>query len=304
MTKSGFKNLTCKECNNQFTIEFEFSQSGFASCNKKYCSKECKEAKSNRKEVSSEKLNCLFCKREYTLPPSLSKQSKFCSRLCQNRHYGSLKVKERINKECIVCGVKYETFFDSKRKFCSKKCSGISGRTSRVVVACEICGNNFEKYSTSVKRFCKRLCQYQAQSNGKIKIFSRGRSGFRTDLNCYFRSALEADFARFCNFTGIKFEYEPKTFNPIVNGKTVSYTPDFFLCEQSEFVELKAGRDDHAFEDNLQALKVLQSEGLNIKVIYMKDFYKSLLEKNLYNEIPNLEKRDYKRSKSLVVQRD
>lgn len=58
----------------------------------------------------------------------------------------------------------------------------------------------------------------------KEKHFTNGNGCFREDLQCYFRSNWEANFARICNFEGLDWEYEPETFI-LESGKT--YTPDF-----------------------------------------------------------------------------
>ena len=55
----------------------------------------------------------------------------------------------------------------------------------------------------------------------------RGITGFRKGLEHYFRSTLEANFARVLVLAGIAYEYEPKVFK-LPNGKT--YTPDFKLA--------------------------------------------------------------------------
>lgn len=69
--------------------------------------------------------------------------------------------------------------------------------------------------------------------------FSRCKGGRRADLgDCYFRSAWEANYARYLNFLLQKgeitaWEYEPKTF--IFHGVTrgaLTYTPDFLITEK------------------------------------------------------------------------
>lgn len=75
--------------------------------------------------------------------------------------------------------------------------------------------------------------------------YSRAKGGKRVDLNnMYFRSAWEANIARYYNFAGIKWEYEPKTFvfQNITRG-SVSYTPDFYLPETDQWVEIKGWMD-------------------------------------------------------------
>lgn len=65
-----------------------------------------------------------------------------------------------------------------------------------------------------------------------------GISGFRKDLNCFFRSRWEANFARILNFLEIKWEYEQKRF--YLSG--LSYLPDFYLPDLNLFVEVKGSR--------------------------------------------------------------
>lgn len=75
--------------------------------------------------------------------------------------------------------------------------------------------------------------------------YSRTKSGKRKDLNnTYFRSSWEANIARYYNYLGIKWEYEPKTFifQNITRG-SVSYTPDFYLPEEDKWVEVKGWMD-------------------------------------------------------------
>ena len=50
-----------------------------------------------------------------------------------------------------------------------------------------------------------------------------------------FRSSWEANFAKWCDGSGIKWEYEPKAFNL---GNT-TYRPDFYLPEFDCWIEIK-----------------------------------------------------------------
>ena len=76
--------------------------------------------------------------------------------------------------------------------------------------------------------------------------YSRTKSGKREDLNnTFFRSAWEANIARYYNFIGVKWQFEPKTFifKNIKRG-SVSYTPDFYLPEEDKWVEVKGWMDN------------------------------------------------------------
>lgn len=75
--------------------------------------------------------------------------------------------------------------------------------------------------------------------------YSRTKSGKRADLNnIYFRSAVEANYARFLTFCGVKWIYEPKDFyfEGIKRG-CVSYTPDFYLPDEDRWIEVKGWFD-------------------------------------------------------------
>lgn len=305
MNKLFVKIVICKSCNKTFTIEYDNTQTGFSKCNKKYCSDECK--KSLKKSAISKRRIahvCQECKISYYLPKSLSKQSHFCSRLCQNRFQAKKNAIERISIFCKNCSISFNVVKTSKRKYCSLKCSQQSKKVStREIVACQMCGSKFEKYKSNTTRFCGRNCQYAAQSSGLIKINTHGRAGKRSDLNNqYFRSSLEADYARYCEYVGISYLFEPKTFVVNIKPNGVKYyTPDFYHPAQDLYIETKAGRPDGAYEENLKAVKELQRQGVTISVVFMNDFYEMLKSKDLYNVIPNLERRNYKLTKHLVT---
>jgi hypothetical protein len=304
MGNNFVKTVACKACSKTFVIEYDNSQAGFSKCSKKYCSKECKRsAKKDLKSGNRHQLNCQECDKTYYLPPSLSKQSRFCSRICQNRAQAKQKVIGRFEQTCQNCHKQFEILATSKRKYCSLICSNIASRSPRVNQECQFCHKVFEKYESIVTRFCGRNCQYAAQSSGLIKINTHGRSGKRIDLDQqYFRSALEADYARYCMYIGLEFVYEPKTFRVNeLNDRVKYYTPDFFLPSMNLYVETKAGRPDGAYEDNLSAVESLQQQGINVTVVFMKDFYEMLKDKGLYAVIPNLERRNYKHTRHLVI---
>jgi len=77
-------------------------------------------------------------------------------------------------------------------------------------------------------------------------IYSRSNKGKRDDLGGqYFRSSWEANVARWLDFTGVRWEYEAKTFefSQIKRG-TRFYTPDFYLPEEERFIEVKGWWDE------------------------------------------------------------
>lgn len=67
--------------------------------------------------------------------------------------------------------------------------------------------------------------------------------GRRADLNnIYFRSRAEANWARFLTYQGIRWEYEPETFDFLPfrqYRRNTSYTPDFWLPDFGWYDEIK-----------------------------------------------------------------
>jgi hypothetical protein len=70
------------------------------------------------------------------------------------------------------------------------------------------------------------------------------KSGYREDLGHYVRSSWEADIARVFRYLGWEYQYEPETFELVrEDGITMTYTPDFFIPEQTTFYEIKGWMD-------------------------------------------------------------
>jgi len=78
--------------------------------------------------------------------------------------------------------------------------------------------------------------------------YSRTRGGKRPDLdNKFFRSTVEANYARYMNFLGYEWEYEPKDFyfEGIRRG-SVSFTPDFYNKTLDKWIEVKGWFDSRS----------------------------------------------------------
>lgn len=109
--------------------------------------------------------------------------------------------------------------------------------------------------------------------------YSRAKGGKRKDLNnIYFRSSWEANIARYYNYIGIKWEYEPKTFifNNVTRG-SVSYTPDFYLIEEDKWIEIKGWMDGKS-----------KTKLKRFKKYYPEEYAKlELIQEKEYNEIKN-----------------
>ena len=97
-----------------------------------------------------------------------------------------------------------------------------------------------------------------------------------------FAHASEAELARIFDFYQVRWAYEPHVF-PLqwnLEGVVVeSFTPDFYLPEQDQYIELTTLKQDLVTKKNrkIRLLKELYPE-VNIKIMYGKD-YRKLLEK-------------------------
>jgi hypothetical protein len=69
------------------------------------------------------------------------------------------------------------------------------------------------------------------------------KGGWREDLQKYFRSSWEANYARYLNFIKESWEYEVKEWEfPIKRGQRF-YRCDFYLPRLDEYIEIKGWMD-------------------------------------------------------------
>jgi len=64
--------------------------------------------------------------------------------------------------------------------------------------------------------------------------------------NIKMRSSWEAKYAQYLDRQNIKWLYEPKAFELVVNKKETTYTPDFYLPETDEYIEIKGWWRDNS----------------------------------------------------------
>ena len=240
-------------------------------------------------------LICKNCSLTYYKTPSRAKNSKFCSKECKDK----MSSKHTI-VQCLSCS----SDFKSKRgaKFCSRKCYIAETMIERVDLKCDFCGKTYQKPKNQITSTCGKECQNKAQSSGLREIPSNGRLGFRYDLpsNYFFKSSLEADYARWCEATKKPYIYEHKTFTVQYDGKDKQYTPDFYHPDEDKYVELKAIRRDRKFNSNLLAADLLKQQGVNIDVLLMHEFYKQIKQSNHYWTIDNIENKNYHGTRHLI----
>jgi len=241
-------------------------------------------------------LTCLECKKNYEVYASRAKNSKFCSKACKD-------LNRKIYKNVVECP-SCKTEFLSKRgkKFCSRDCYIGKVKVDRVTLKCNCCGKEYERPEHKVTKYCSKACRLQAQSSGLEEIPSSGRMGFRRDLspNNFFKSSLEADYARWCEATNKPYVYEHKTFTVKYGEKDKKYTPDFYHPDEDRYVELKAIRRDRKYNTNLLAADILASQGVNIDVLLMHEFYTQIKQSGHYWLIDNIENKNYLGTRHLI----
>lgn len=119
--------------------------------------------------------------------------------------------------------------------------------------------------------------------------YSRTKSGKREDLNnIFFRSSWEANIARYYNYLGIKWQFEPKTFifDTIKKG-CVSYLPDFYLPEEDKWVEVKGWMDKKSITKLNRFKKYYPEEYKKLELIDSKKYYE--IQKKVSHFIANWE---------------
>lgn len=290
----------CEVCDAKITLENcrgktkKWQQRSFRQ--RRYCSAKCKMTKV-MEHIGIIK-TCVVCGADFTTL-ACKKTSIYCSRACKNEMRRISKPPNDI-RACECCGKEMQVRPHTKTRFCSQACFGNSFKHIDV---CAICKNEFlNTHLTKKKKFCSRACANAALSNGATKIYIRGRTGYRTDLgwDLYFKSSLEADFARLMNWLCYSFLYEKTTFQL----GTRYYTPDFYLPELNLYVELKGPEDEeryHTSNKNLCHHTTLIERGIRIVKFTQRDFIGTLKEAGLWKVIPNLEQRNYPKTLCLIT---
>lgn len=307
----------CIQCDKEFIVEIKEGSGGSACLRKKYCSDSCKriwKIKNGKNNFISVK--CDICGKDILKFPSLVKNKNYCSKKCQNISINGIQKKE--TKKCLICDKDFIIIATSlagrRKKFCSFDCANkrirhydyhkktFKNKTGSYL-NCLNCNKQFyaKRYQASKRKYCSDPCQFEAQSKGIKHIPTNGRSGFRKDLpeDQYFKSSLEADYARFLIKQNILYQYEKHTFKVLVDGKEVFYTPDFYLPAEDKYIELKGARDKVKYNKNLKSAESLAKAGKNIEIIYMKDFYQNLRLLGLYATM-FLEAKNYNKSKDII----
>jgi len=306
---------TCKQCQKEFQIIYESNGSGSGNAQrKKYCSDICKKNYNrNNNNGNKTEIICSVCNKIVYVAKCFSNRTT-CSNVCSKlrlKNEKILKIYNVVTRKCknLACDQTFNCNENSTQKFCSLNC-GKTTRINRVLRYCLVCNKElFVKKSYEHIKFCNILCNRKGQSLGLVKSHTNGRTGWRSDIenSPYFKSSFEADYARYLYFLGINFQYEHKVFEIKIQNKTKYYTPDFYLQDYDEFIELKGIKLDNnnlfskKINTNSEAREHLIKQGVKIKVLYMNDFYDMLKSNGLYTTIENIENKNYNATKSLIT---
>ena len=193
-------------------------------------------------------------------------KSGYC-RTCFNKI-----VKKTVkDKYCVGCGKLLNRYRPGKRCY---SCNMINRRKENPLI-----GNNNPNYKGGLPKCLD--CGKILSNRYNKRCASCARKGIlnpwfgKTILikfckynKVWFKSSWEANFAKWCDGSGIEWKYEPKAFKLELNNKTTHYTPDFYLPEFDLWIEVKGYWRKDAFEKYQQ----FQKEYKNINIeLFNKD---------------------------------
>lgn len=195
-------------------------------------------------------VQCSMCSKEIKKCGSELKGNKthFCSKDCLKKHRSlhnpMFNVASR-KKSSLTHKMLPKRFNLKKVVYCCVDCANIIHWATAMYGdgRCKSCANKGERGSNFGKTVLIKQCKYKKQ---------------------WFKSSWEANFAKWCDLSGIKCLYEPKAFVLEVNNKKCTYTPDFYLPEFDLWIEVK-GRWMKDAEEKYTAF-LQQYSNINIEI--------------------------------------
>lgn len=220
-------------------------------------------------------------------------------------HYSNLAETEIRTCKRVSCVNSFNVKRYDPKRFCSQRCaaifnntkrgplgyevrakisSSLQGRTNkykgkilvlRLIKKCKYCEKQFETPRWQDHIYCSTKCSIRdIGSRTTSPKAARGKSGIRSDISSEisFYSRWEANFARILNLLGIKWEFQPSTFNL----KTQKYTPDFYLPEYKVYIEIKNFLSDYSFKRDQKFRRIYPEIKL---ILILKDDYLILQDK-------------------------
>lgn len=227
----------------------------------KFCSRTCKTLYAREQFALSRHKTCLTCGVRY-VDTTKRNVGQSCSKRCG--HERGVKVRHEkgtyapTDEQKIARSIAMIEAYSSGRRVTSDKERQVYSETmkrtwtdGKIDVA-----NHWSKtpegkarISKATKGFIHSAEARKHMSAGAQKrlrtkretLYTSARGGYRQDLQHYFRSMWEANFARILNLMGRQWTYEPQTFQL---EDTLSYTPDFL--SDSIFYEIKGQMNERS----------------------------------------------------------
>lgn len=208
--------------------------------------------------------------------------------------YEESKRAGKILEKCPVCGVKVESLnkhLTMRAKKCDKHLKYLHD-TYKIYFDSELGLNDIAKKLNSdrhsVTKQFRRLFGVEETKKRNVTVksllcSSRANIGFNHNnrfgtVTYYdsmnngkvrFRSKLECAYAKYLDVSGIRWEYEHDSFPYLdIKGKRRTYTPDFYLIETDEYIEIK-GYDNGESDYKIDRMREI---GLTIKIVRNEDF--------------------------------
>ncbi len=258
--------------------------------------------------MQNEKKTCVYCKKEY-LDKTKRKVGKTCSKKCAKelgvkvrKQKGSYKRTKEQNEKMVATikklreqGLALQSPEGREKisKLMKKRWTDENYRKNLKKTYLEKYGvehhmktkehrERQSKLHTGRKVSVETRIKMSQNSRKQTHRFSKCRGGYREDIKIYVRSSWEANYIRYLNFLGIKWKYEPKTFE-LKEG--YSYTPDFIL-EDGTIIEIKGWMTKKG-KFKIEQFK-LSYPNLKFKLIQRKEYRK--LYKKYAEIIPKWEK--------------
>jgi DNA-directed RNA polymerase subunit RPC12/RpoP len=261
----------CENCSK----EFQFEKPKPSSLDKRACSKECSyklRIKTRLTDHPPLEKTCIDCKETFqdTSKKKLVTRCQLCvnSNMVKTRKESGSYVRSDAQNEKLSESLrkKYESGWNPNTEEHREKLSQqMKSRWSDGTMAEKTKETSLRKYGVY------HHTQRKEYVNAAAK-FSFAKQGYRKDLNVYFRSAWEANFARYLNFLGKSWVYEPRQF---LLSTGISYTPDFYLPSDEVYYEIKGAWVGSAKEKVRLAIK---EHGIKLIVIDFDAYQKILNE--------------------------
>jgi hypothetical protein len=113
------------------------------------------------------------------------------------------------------------------------------------------------------------------------------------NIQIQFAHSAEKMFARILDFYGLRWEYEPRTFDlewDTMGKVTLGFTPDFYLPDQDLYIELTTLRPQlSTIKNKKMRLMAELYPNINIKLLKRREMRDMMVKFGLYDEAEQLQ---------------